>query len=106
MNKICNFNKNESGDLLLSGELTFDTAPALYRDAESLLNKGEPLRTIDLAAVEDVDSAGLALLLEWQAQSGQSGENLNIINAPENLLSLARLCEAVDLLQISGRGAD
>jgi ABC-type transporter Mla MlaB component len=72
--------------------------------AQVLDAAGGPVR-LDLAGVDAVDSSGLALLLEWQALRPREGR-LQIINAPKSLLSLAQLCEAVDLLELSGRTSE
>ena len=91
------------GAVLLGGPLTFETVPAIYRAAASSLPGSGQAATIDLADVTSADSAGLALLLEWQAQSIATQSRLRIINAPDGLLSLARLADSVELLQLSGR---
>lgn len=91
------------GSVQISGEMTFESTPDMYRELESRMqSKGSHL-TIDLLNVDRADSSGLALLLEWQATANQHQRQLHITNAPENLLSLARLCEADTLLDISGR---
>jgi len=43
------------------------------------------------------------LLLEWQALQRAASRNLEIRNAPPSLISLARLCEADDVMQLTGR---
>jgi ABC-type transporter Mla MlaB component len=43
------------------------------------------------------------LLLEWQSRAHARGGQLVLDNAPAGLLRLARLCEADDLLNLSGR---
>lgn len=89
----------------VSGDMTFTQVPALLQQAGSLLGAGSRLRQISLAGVRKVDSSGLALLLEWQAAASRNNTTLRITDAPADLLSLARLCEAQDLLQLSARGA-
>lgn len=88
---------------LLSGELTFESVPALYREMEQRLRDSGPICDIDLTGVGAVDSAGLALLLEWQARQRARGRELTMRQAPDNLMRLARLCESVDLLRLSPR---
>jgi phospholipid transport system transporter-binding protein len=61
------------------------------------------IRNIDLSGVGLADSAGLALLLELQAMARRQGHRLHIINTPDNLLRLAKLCEADRLMEITGR---
>jgi len=89
--------------LSLTGEMTFDSVPLLYQQAKNLLSGKAPVSIIDLSRVTAVDSAGLALLLEWQAAYPPEPEGLNIRNAPAGLMSLARLCEADEVIKMSGR---
>jgi phospholipid transport system transporter-binding protein len=48
---------------------------------------------LDLAQVERVDSAALALLLEWIAQVKEKGGRVSLKGLPESLLAIARLCQ-------------
>jgi len=87
----------------LNGGLTFSTTPAVYKEMAALFQGAGTIGAIDLSGITSADSAGLALLLEFQAMSRQSAGKLRITNAPSDLLRLAQLCEALDLLNISGR---
>lgn len=87
----------------VSGEMTFGHARSLSQQAESLLGGNSKIRQVNLAGVQKVDSSGLALLLEWQAAAKRNNTTLSITQAPADLLSLARLCEAQDLLQLTAR---
>jgi ABC-type transporter Mla MlaB component len=98
-----------SGVVALSGDLTFESVPGLYEQFIKLDMAEKPVNRIDLSAVQHADSAGLALLLEWKARfdqrpdvSGQDAESIfSIVNAPQGLIKLANLCNAVELLQMS-----
>jgi ABC-type transporter Mla MlaB component len=103
MSDFCTIEVAEQGCANLSGALTFESTPGLYRDSEKLFRSRAPVSSIDLSGVTTVDSTGLALLLEWQATRRPASGSLHIINAPSNLMSLARLCDAIDLLKMSGR---
>jgi phospholipid transport system transporter-binding protein len=103
MNETCRFDAHADGSVSLAGPLTFRSVPRLFRDLEDNLSDAGKIRIIDLSAVTSADSAGLALLLEWQARQRRRGTNLVIRSAPENLLRLAELCEADELMQLSGR---
>lgn len=106
MSEGCAFEATGEGIVRLAGGLTFEAVPLLYREMEKRLPSTGPVTTIDLAGVTTADSAGLALLLEWQSRQRQRGRQLTMLEAPDNLLRLAGLCEAVDLLNISGRSAE
>ena len=105
MNDRCIFQAEEDGTVRLRGSLSFESVPGLYREMERRLPAAGPVKVIDLADVKTADSAGLALLLEWQSRQRQRGRELTMRDAPENLLRLAGLCEAVDLLNLSGRSS-
>ena len=94
---------DEGGTVRLTGELTFDSVPLLFREMEKRLPANVPVREIDLAGVTTADSAGLALLLEWQSRQRQRGGELTMRDAPSSLLRLAGLCDSVGLLRLSGR---
>jgi len=95
----------QDGSARLHGPLTFETVPGLFRDLEERVKREAAVECIDLAEVTAADSAALALLLEWQARARANGRKLTVRNAPGGLLRLARLCEAVDLLNLTGREA-
>ena len=103
MSNESNIQVGSDGSVQISGEMTFNTTPQLYREFESHLRSEGPDLVIDLGQVDRADSSGLALLLEWQAMARRLNRTLHINNAPQNLLSLAKLCEADMLLDISER---
>mgnify|MGYP001544831524 FL=1 len=94
---------DEAGVARIGGPLTFDTCAQLYGAMEKKKPEGAALATIDLGGVTRIDSAGLALLLEWQARHASAGARLSMKNAPQGLVKLAKLNNAVDLLGLSGR---
>jgi len=101
MTDNCTIDLGEDGCARLAGELTFKSVPGLYARARKLAS--ENMVSVDLSNVTTADSAGLSLLLEWQASRRDSENKLQFTNAPASLMSLAGLCEASDLLNISGR---
>jgi phospholipid transport system transporter-binding protein len=96
----------KDGSARLTGELTFNSTPALFRVVEKFTHDGQNIDILDLQEVSRVDSSGLALLLEWQARALSGDRKLRILNAPASLLQLAQLCEAGDLLDLEGRKPD
>lgn len=93
------------GGAKLGGSLTFRTCAALFRELERHGADAPVDGPVDLSAVTAVDSAGLALLLEWQARQRKAGRGLVLRHAPENLLRLAELADAVELLELGEREA-
>jgi ABC-type transporter Mla MlaB component len=88
----------ENGVLYLSGPLTLATVSDHFQAARDRFSGPAPVEAVELGEVDNVDSAGLALLLEWQARAVQRGARLTYRNAPAELLRLAALAEASDLL--------
>jgi phospholipid transport system transporter-binding protein len=87
------------GPWTLSGALTFDTVTQLWSQGGRMLAAAAAATTeVDLAGVEQVDSAGLALLVGWQAQVQAAGGVLRFRAMPERLLAIARISEAQDFL--------
>jgi phospholipid transport system transporter-binding protein len=105
MTEECTLEFKPDSRILLLGALTFKTCTRLYRTMQGHLDSGRYPAEIDLAGVSTVDSAGLALLLEWQSVCTKAGKALSVEGAPDSLLELARLCGAEKRLQLSGREA-
>ena len=77
-------------------------------DAVTLLDQlpmaDQPLR-VDLSDVEAIDSAGLALLLEWQQRLEQAGGSLVVVSPPAALVRLARISGVDTLLPMETNDA-
>ncbi|MDR3054383.1 MAG: STAS domain-containing protein [Zoogloeaceae bacterium] len=84
--------------LSINTPMTLRTARELLLTGESFLTDGKD-KIIDLFAVEQVDSSGLAVLLEWQRLCNASGGKLSLANVPENLQALSDLYD-LDVFQI------
>lgn len=73
--------RRESDTLAFAGALTRARVPALWRPSVALL---DGVRRFDLGAVEQVDSAGLAMLAELAARAGK----VEISGTPPGLAEL------------------
>ncbi|MXZ80117.1 MAG: STAS domain-containing protein [Gammaproteobacteria bacterium] len=80
--------KINNGTIALFGALTIDTVPELYA---SHTDFGDPIRTIDLKEIDDVDSSGLALLVYWRARLLKQPGFAGFENCPERLFDIAKL---------------
>ena len=79
-----------------AGSLTMDcVATVLAASAELPL---PATGVIDLARVEAVDSAGVALLLAWQRRGAAEAKPLTFAHIPPSLASLAQLYGVEELL--------
>ncbi|MDD9858222.1 MAG: STAS domain-containing protein [Gammaproteobacteria bacterium] len=99
----------DRGRIALAGDLTSRTVPALFaqtpRFGAGAADASAPLR-IDLRAVGEVDSSGLALLLHWAntAAAGSSGK-LTFTGAPPQLCEMAKITGLEALLNLAGGGS-
>ncbi len=82
----------------LGSRLTGDSVPAVHAASRVACRLGRLPECIDLSELQQVDSAGLALLLEWQAQARAAGRQIEFANPPESLRVLAELSQADTLL--------
>ena len=86
------------GQFQLGGALTVATATALRARALPEFAAAGKVLAVDLAGVTQVDSAGLALLIDWLAWAQAQHRSLRFGALPQPLRSLARLSEVEDLL--------
>ena len=85
------------GNLLrVTSPMTMETVGVLLDAGTALFGSGET--EFDLAAVPDVDSAALALMLEWTRLAGARKVQLIFSNLPHDLTSLATLYGALELI--------
>lgn len=91
--------ENESGHICVTGELTFDTVPALSASGAEIFGAGKNL-IIDLQKVGRTDSAGLALLIEWRRQAARRQCQLGFENVPQQLLALASVSGVGEFLSL------
>jgi phospholipid transport system transporter-binding protein len=80
----------------VQGPLTLRTAAALLARGRRLFV--EPVSRVDLAAVTELDSAALGLLLEWLREARTQDREIVFLNLPDNLASLGTLYGVLDLL--------
>ena len=87
--------------LALTGELSFDTIPQVLEESAAYGARTDlPDRlTIDFAGITGVDSAAVALLLDWRRMAVKRGKTLVFVNLPANLLALAELYGVAELIQ-------
>jgi phospholipid transport system transporter-binding protein len=86
----------------LAGNLDFGSVGTLLAEGEGRF-AGHPTIRIDLQAVTQANSAGLALLLEWLDQAQRGKQRVELINLPESLMRIAAITNLAGLLPL---GAD
>lgn len=91
--------RREGKTLVLEGAVTFDTVTGLMPSAEEHFREGAD--AVDFAAVTEVDSAAVALALEWVRQAERANVALRLVNLPASIQNLAKLYGVSELLQPS-----
>lgn len=72
--------------------LTAATVPALWQERHTLFKED----SVDLGSLKEVDSAGIAFLVQWAKALPQG--YLTLVNAPEAALKLVATFRLEDLL--------
>jgi phospholipid transport system transporter-binding protein len=89
----------EPKTLHLAGDLVIGSVATLLNQAKSLFPNHRHV-IIDFKDVPRVDSAGLALLLEWVEWARNHDTNIRFLNVPEALIRIARLSNVEDMLPL------
>jgi phospholipid transport system transporter-binding protein len=85
-------NVDADGRVAVEGPLTFATVSARLADSAPLFRPRQTL-SFDLSGVTAVDSAALALLVEWLRLGQQHGVKVDFTAVPAALRSLAEVSE-------------
>lgn len=75
----------------IQGDLSFATTTDLYESAREAMQQSLPA-SVELQAVERVDSSGVALMLDWIRAARASQQTLKFHNVPAHMRSIADLC--------------
>ena len=89
--------RREGDSLILEGPVTLDSVPGLIGPAEEHLRQGA--RVVDFRDVTEVDSAAVALALEWLRRAAEGKTGLRLANLPAAMQNLAKLYGVSELLQ-------
>jgi phospholipid transport system transporter-binding protein len=81
----------ETGEVILSGALTFASAADIYRATYQRFSQARQPVTVNMKQVTKVDSAGLALLVEWLRQAHTAEYSIHFVNMPNQLRQLIRV---------------
>lgn len=87
------------GRFLLHGHLDLDTVPEALKQGAEAFHDVEGV-VLDLVEVDRVDSAGLALLVEWTRLARRRGGRIRFVNAPQGLRNLASVCGVDQALKL------
>jgi phospholipid transport system transporter-binding protein len=84
----------------VEGVLDFDSVASLVAEGDRMLSGSGPI-DIDLGAIRESNSAGLALLLEWLDMARRRRRDVRLHHLPESLMRLAALANVSELLPLA-----
>lgn len=88
--------RENGGRYLVAGAMTLPLARKLLDEGHRVFDRNDAV--IDLHRVEQVDSTGLAVMLEWMRGAQRNNHKLRFVNIPDNLKSLADVYGVSELL--------
>ena len=89
------------GMVFIRGSLKFDTVKALCHSIDFSQYSGRQVR-VDLSDVDGIDSAGVALCVDWVSQAVKEGVQIEFQKAPDQMLRLASMNQLENLFADTG----
>lgn len=93
----------EGNIVKVSGAVTVDNVAEMTAQGVALLDNH--CLIVDLAAVDEVDSSIVSMLLEWLRAVNQQNCQLQFINQPESLKSLVQLYGVSEFIPLDLAGS-
>ena len=87
-----------AGRFRIEGEVDLYSVMQLLHQSRTLF-KGEEKIRLDFSGVGRINSAGLALLIEWMKEARRESRILEVSNLPEDFLAMARICDVDGLIR-------
>ena len=94
-----------AGNFRITGVMNFDSIQSLNQRACELFPPFNRVN-IDLSGVTYVNSAGLALLLEWKRKAIAEDRIIELHSVPQKLLNIARMSELDGILSLQDTTRD
>jgi phospholipid transport system transporter-binding protein len=85
------------GSYGVAGPMTFHSVTGLWRESQRLFDTKGGIK-VDLDEVTHTDSAGLALLIEWQRNAIRDGYRVEFLHLPAQMIQLASVTNLDSLL--------
>jgi phospholipid transport system transporter-binding protein len=97
---VVELKESSPGKLAAHGPLTFATARRAREAGLAALGAGSSHDiVIDCSGITSSDSAGMTVLIDWLAEAKRAGRSLRYINLPEQVQAIARISDALELLE-------
>jgi phospholipid transport system transporter-binding protein len=81
--------------------LTFATVTGILEQSRGLFAQADEVIEVELGAVERVDSAGLALLIEWLRLARDMNKSIRFSQLPEQMKAIAAACDLDSILPLA-----
>ncbi len=92
--------ESSPGKFTARGPLTFVTATAARQQGLSKFGASSSRAIeIDCSGITTSDSAGMTVLLDWLSFAKHSGRSMHFANLPEQVRAIARISDALELLE-------
>jgi phospholipid transport system transporter-binding protein len=88
-----------AGQFRVEGRLDFDSVVEALETSQHLFAELHAIQ-LDLSGVSAIDSAGLALLIEWVSRAKRSKCHLSFRNVPAQAMAIARISDVEKLLPL------
>lgn len=89
------------GMIVVRGPLKFNTVKALCHSIDFSQHSGRQVR-VNLSEVDGIDSAGVALCVDWVSQAAKEGAQIVFQKAPDQMLRLASMNQLENLFADTG----
>src|SRR5690554_5156324 len=96
----CQWLRNTDGHIELSGILTRNTVPALWKQKQEWLQGTEAV-VLNLEQVEKIDSSGVAMLIEAKRELLAQQRELVIVEANQQLRAMVNVSGVETLLNLA-----
>ena len=91
--------QHATGEFQLAGSLNLETVTSVLAQAVIPFKEATEIK-VDLSAVSQSDSAGLALLIEWVRIAAAANKPISFYAVPKQMLAIARATGLTDILPI------
>lgn len=83
----------------IKGVLMMHTVMSIIKDLSNNLKSQSEIR-IDFSAVENSDSAAVALIISWLSTAKQMNIKIHLVNLPQQILDIAKASDLLEILPI------
>lgn len=92
-------NKISDTEFSINGVLMMHTVMSILNELSNNLKSQSEIR-IDFSAVENSDSAAVALIVSWLSKAKQLNIKIHLLNLPQQILDIAKASDLLEILPI------